>query len=146
MPDRSICKWQPWFSPISSAIALGGRSLRSFFKPHPFLYSFTRFEVGAEIIQLSATMNRLNIMTSQGKKPKPLKSLEVRKALLEALEKEGSYCEAPLSLHARFDHLERKIDFNDVLFGLKHEWRSCKATEFDTENWQWKYRIETQDI
>ena len=85
-------------------------------------------------------------MTSQGKKPKPLKPLEVRKAILEALGKEGSYCEAPLSLHARFDHLERKIDFNDVLSGLKQEWRSCKATEFDTGNWQWKYKIETQDV
>jgi hypothetical protein len=85
-------------------------------------------------------------MTSQGKKPKPLSLREIRKVILEALGQEGSYREAPLSLHARFDHLERKIDFNDVIFGLKQEWRSCKADGFDNDNWQWKYKIKTEDI
>lgn len=85
-------------------------------------------------------------MTSLSQRPKPLRPEQVRKVILEALGKEGSYCEAPLSLHARFDHAERKIDFNDVIFGLKQQWRSCKATEFDTDNWQWKYKIKTQDI
>jgi len=51
-----------------------------------------------------------------------------------------------LSFHARFDHLDRKIDFNDVLFGLKRQWASCEADEFDTHNWQWKYKIRTKDI
>jgi hypothetical protein len=85
-------------------------------------------------------------MTSSGKKPKSLTPLQVREVILEALGIEGSYTEQPLSLHARFDHLERKIDFNDVLFGLRQIWRSCKADGFDERNWQWKYKIRTRDI
>jgi hypothetical protein len=84
-------------------------------------------------------------MTS-GKKPKPLKASEVREIILGALTDEGSYCEQPLSLHARFDHLERRIDFNDVLFGLKQRWTSCRVDGFDEDNWQWKYRISTHDV
>jgi len=85
-------------------------------------------------------------MTSQGQKPKPLKPSEVKEVILAALGDEGSYREQPLSLHARFDHPERHIDFNDVLFGLKRQWTSCKADGFDEGNWQWKYKIKTQDI
>jgi hypothetical protein len=85
-------------------------------------------------------------MTSLGKKPKPLKPLEVREVILEALGDEGSYREQPLSLHALFDHAERQIDLNDVLFGLKQRWAACKVDGFDEDNWQWKYRISTRDI
>ena len=85
-------------------------------------------------------------MTSHGNKPKPLKPSEVKEVILAALGDEGSYQEQPLSLHARFDHPGRKIDLNDVLFGLKQKWSSCKPDGFDEENWQWKYRITTRDI
>lgn len=85
-------------------------------------------------------------MTTQGNRPKPLNPAQVKEVILAALGNEGSYSEQPLSLHARFDHLERKIDFNDVLFGLKQNWRSCKTDGFDSDNWQWKYRIQTKDI
>jgi hypothetical protein len=85
-------------------------------------------------------------MTSSGKRPKPLKPSEVKGVILAALSDEGSYREHPLSLHARFDHPERHIDFNDVLFGLKQQWASCKVDGFDEDNWQWKYKIKTQDI
>jgi hypothetical protein len=85
-------------------------------------------------------------MTSSGKQPKPLIPPEAKKVILETLGDQGSYCEQPLSLHARFDHAERKIDFNDVLFGLKHDWTSCKVDGFDEDNWQWKYKIKTRDI
>ncbi|MGC2743187.1 MAG: hypothetical protein WA672_08360 [Candidatus Angelobacter sp.] len=85
-------------------------------------------------------------MTSSGKKPKPLKPSEVKEVILEALGNEGSYREQHLSLHARFDHPERHIDLNDVLFGLKRQWASCKVDGFDEDNWQWKYKIKTQDI
>jgi hypothetical protein len=53
---------------------------------------------------------------------------------------------SPFPLHARFDHPERKIDFNDVLFGLKQQWTSCRPDGFDENNWQWKYRIQSRDI
>ena len=85
-------------------------------------------------------------MTSSGKKPRPLKPFEVKEVILATLGDEGSYCEQPLSLHARFDHHERNIDFNDVLFGLKQPWASCKVDGFDEDNWQWKYKIATRDI
>jgi hypothetical protein len=85
-------------------------------------------------------------MTSQGNTPRPLTPLEVREVILAALGNEGSYGEQPLSLHARFDHPERRIDLNDVIYGLKQPWRSCKAEGFDEDNWQWKYKIKTQDI
>jgi hypothetical protein len=85
-------------------------------------------------------------MTSPGSRPKPFNPSEVREVILAALGDEGAYREQPLSLHARFDHPERKIDFNDVLFGLKQPWSSCKPDGFDEDNWQWKYRITTRDI
>jgi hypothetical protein len=85
-------------------------------------------------------------MTSSGKKPDPLKPEQVREVVLAALSDEGSYTEQPLSLHARFDHLDRKIDLNDVIFGLKAKWSACKVERFDEENWQWVYEIKTEDI
>ena len=85
-------------------------------------------------------------MTSPGKKPQPLQHDKVREVVLEALSDEGSYIEQPLSLHARFDHPERKIDFNDVLFGLKRRWDGFRVDGFDADNWQWKYEIKTEDI
>ncbi len=66
----------------------------------------------------------------------------MRKVVLAALT-EGSYKE---SLHARFEHLERKISFDDVIFGLKQEWISCRVDEFNESEWQWKYEIRTVDI
>src|SRR5258708_261405 len=85
-------------------------------------------------------------MTSPGTKPKPLKHDKVREVVLEALSDEGSYTEQPLSFHARFDHPERQIDFNDVIFGLKRPWDGFRVDDFDVDNWQWKYEIKTQDI
>jgi hypothetical protein len=84
-------------------------------------------------------------MTSSGRRPKPLPPSAVKQIIDEALGDEGSYAEA-MSMHSRFDHLERRIDFNDVLFGLNRPWEACKADGFDDENWQWKYKIITQDI
>ena len=81
-------------------------------------------------------------MTSSGKRPKPLSSGEVRKLILEALKNE-SYVE---SSHARFDHPERMISIQDVLHGLERTWISCKADEFNEDEWQWKYRIITTDL
>jgi hypothetical protein len=71
-------------------------------------------------------------MTSSGKRPSPLRAVAVRKVVLAALGNEGSYRE---SLHATFDHLERKISFDDVIHGLKQQWISCKPDEFSTDEW-----------
>ncbi len=50
------------------------------------------------------------------------------------------------TIHSAFDHPERKIDFNDVLFGLKREWNGFRVCGFNKDEWQWKYEISTQDI
>jgi hypothetical protein len=66
--------------------------------------------------------------------------------LLDAI-KAGLYCGYEETIHARFDHAERKIDLNDILFGLKRsDWRLKHPPEFSNEFWQWKYTIKTQDV
>ncbi len=50
------------------------------------------------------------------------------------------------TFHARFDHPERGISIDDVVFGLEQEWKSCRAERFDSKEWQWRYRIETETI
>jgi hypothetical protein len=84
-------------------------------------------------------------MTSQGKKPKSLEQGAVRKVVLTALSNDGYYVES-FSLHSRFDHPERHLSIDDILNGLKIEWRGCKVDEFNDEEWQWKYLIKTADI
>jgi hypothetical protein len=85
-------------------------------------------------------------MTSSGQKPKPLQRDKAREVVLAALSDAGSYTEQLMSLHARFDHPERKIDSNDMLFGLKRRWDGLKVDGFDADHWQWKYEIRTEDI
>jgi len=64
---------------------------------------------------------------------------------MAALSDEGRIREMP-TLHSNLDHLDRKIDFNDVLHGLNGEWLSCKPDKFNSDAWQWKYRIATHDV
>jgi|SRR3954470_16326239 hypothetical protein len=85
-------------------------------------------------------------MTSQGTRPKPLSAVEVQKLVLEAICHE-SYSESHVtSWHARFDHPERMISIQDVLYGLEHKWRSCRPEKFNQAEWQWKYRIKTTNL
>ncbi|HWR16978.1 MAG TPA: hypothetical protein VN577_19270 [Terriglobales bacterium] len=81
-------------------------------------------------------------MTSSFTRPKPLSAKEVREIVRDALEK-GVYRETS---HAKFDHAERMIGIQDVLYGLETDWRSCTPDEFNPVEWQWKYRIRTRDI
>jgi hypothetical protein len=83
--------------------------------------------------------------TDAGSIPAALTPSEVRMVVLEALSDEGRIREMP-TLHSNFDHLDRKIDFNDVLHGLSREWLSCKPDKFNADEWQWKYQIATQDL
>jgi hypothetical protein len=84
-------------------------------------------------------------MTSEGKKPKPLDAKGVRRVVLVAMSNDGYYIES-FSLHSRFDHPERHLSLNDLIFGLTNEWRGCKVDEFDDDEWQWKYLVKTNDI
>ena len=88
--------------------------------------------------------NKKSISTA-AKRPKALTPAGVKIVVDKALSDEGSYCEMP-TFHSSFDHPERKIDFNDILFGLSRRWNSCKADAFNEDEWQWKYKIVTQDI
>jgi len=83
-------------------------------------------------------------MTSEGGRPKPLGEKGVRK-LIEAALSSGTYVEQ-FSLHVRFDHPERHLSLDDLLFGLRQPWRSCKVDAFNDREWQWTYRIKTRDI
>ena len=85
-------------------------------------------------------------MTSQGqgKKPRALSAKAVRKVVLEAIAN-GAYIEW-FSDHARFDHPERHLSVDDVIQGLQKEWRGFKVSEFDDDEWQWRYLIKTSDI
>jgi hypothetical protein len=85
-------------------------------------------------------------MTSEGgHKPKALNEKGVRKVLDAALSDKGYYIES-FSFHARFDHPERRISIDDVLFGLRNPWRGCKVDEFNDDEWQWQYLIKTHDV
>jgi hypothetical protein len=83
-------------------------------------------------------------MTSQGHKPKPLNAKGVRRVLDAALSNHGSYIES-FSFHTRFDNPQRHISIDDVLGGLRKEWRGCKVDKFNDDEWQWQYRIKTED-
>lgn len=90
-------------------------------------------------------LDKLNItLSSEGKRPDPLTAAELRKIVLEAIEK-GHYVGYSESGHARFDNVERIIDINDVLHGLQKQWK-LKRTEFNPKEWQWKYTIQTVDV
>jgi hypothetical protein len=86
-------------------------------------------------------------MTSDdaGTKPKALDAKGVRKVVAAALSNQGYYIES-FSFHSRFDHPERHLSIDDIIFGLKKEWRACKVDGFNDDEWQWKYRIKTHDI
>lgn len=50
------------------------------------------------------------------------------------------------TFHARFDHIERGISIDDVIFGLEQVWKSCRPERFDANEWQWRYKIETDTV
>jgi hypothetical protein len=90
-------------------------------------------------------LDKLNITSSKGKRPEKLNDKDLRKLILEAIQK-GPWIGYSESIHARFDHPERHIDINDVLYGLEREWSGVKVVEFNADEWQWKYEIATEDI
>jgi hypothetical protein len=84
-------------------------------------------------------------MTSGSSKPIPLKQKQVREVVAAALSNHGYYVES-FSFHARFDHPERHLSIDDVLFGLRNHWRGCKVSRFNDDEWQWQYLIKTHDV
>ena len=77
--------------------------------------------------------------------PDPL-SKEALKALIqEALEKAPTD-RSPETFHARFDHLERGLQVDDVIHGLEAEWDFERPPVFNRDTWQWKYYIATETV
>lgn len=89
------------------------------------------------------------MLSQKGKRPKPLGTNDLYKLVTESLARRAyvGYEEGQIeTLHAKFDHPERRIDINDVLHGLSRPWEGSAPDEFDEENWQWKYEVHTQDV
>lgn len=85
-------------------------------------------------------------MSSFPKRPKPLHIDELRRIILEAIDS-GMYSGYQETMHARFDNVDRGIDLNDVLFGLRSpNWSLKKKPEFSDEFWQWKYTVLTTNV
>jgi len=40
----------------------------------------------------------------------------------------------PETFHARFGHLERGLQIDDVIYGIETEWKACRPLRFSTEN------------
>ena len=78
-------------------------------------------------------------------RPPSLSEAELRKLLLEALEHAPDQQNLE-TYHARFDHLERGISIDDVIFGLEKDWTYERPPEFNETAWQWKYRILTETV
>jgi hypothetical protein len=50
------------------------------------------------------------------------------------------------TFHARFDHLERNLSQDDVIYGLESPWKFDRQPVFNHDEWQWKYYIATESI
>jgi hypothetical protein len=82
---------------------------------------------------------------TEGKIPTSLTEEELRKLILEATADEADYGN-PETYHARYDHLERGLQFDDVLHGLDHQWRFERPPKFNKKFWQWKYYLDTESV
>ncbi len=87
----------------------------------------------------------LDIMSTVGYCPPYLSEGELKALVLEALANAPGP-ERLETYHARFDHLERELSIDDVIYGLERAWTYERPPEFNQAEWQWKYRIATETI
>jgi hypothetical protein len=83
-------------------------------------------------------------MSSEGFIPEPLRADELKKLVLEALEKAPDD-HNPETFHALFDHLERGLSTDDVIHALEGNWIVAKHV-FNRNEWQYKYEIDGHSI
>lgn len=84
-------------------------------------------------------------MSMSGYIPPYLSEDQLKALVLEAFS--GKPRPGPLeTFHARFHHLERGLSVDDVIYGMERQWKYGRAPEFNEDEWQWKYRIETETI
>jgi hypothetical protein len=83
-------------------------------------------------------------MSTTGYRPPCLSEGDLKDLVREALERvPGQNNE---TYHARYDHLERGITLDDVIHGLERDWHFQRPPVFNEDEWQWKYRIATENI
>jgi hypothetical protein len=84
-------------------------------------------------------------MTNTGTIPPSLSEADLRKLVLEAIN-DAPNALNPQTFHARFDHLERGLQMDDVIHGLERNWHFQRPPVFNPTEWQWKYYIATETV
>jgi hypothetical protein len=77
--------------------------------------------------------------------PPALTEEQLKKLLLEAMD-ETADTYNPETFHARFDHLDRGLQMDDVIHGIGQEWQFERPPCFNKFHWQWKYYIDTENV
>ena len=80
-----------------------------------------------------------------GTQPPPLTEDQLKNLVFAAME-DGDNFGNPETYHARYGHLERGLQIDDVLHGLERDWEFGRPPVFNKNFWQWKYYIETESI
>lgn len=69
------------------------------------------------------------MVEKQGTIPPPLSAAALRKLVLEAID-ESADTDNPETFHARFGHLDRDLQIDDVIHGLEHSWSFDRPPAF----------------
>lgn len=83
-------------------------------------------------------------MSSEGYIPPAKSAPELRQLVLEAIQKTPDY-RNPETFHALYDHLERGLSTDDVIHALEGNWEIARSN-FNKDEWQWKYEIDSESI
>jgi hypothetical protein len=81
----------------------------------------------------------------EGTKPSPLSKEKLKELLLDALNNAPDLHHME-TFHARFDHLERGLQEDDVIHGIEREWDSFRVVRFNEDEWQWNNEIGTESV
>src|SRR5271168_2591579 len=79
----------------------------------------------------------------EGTIPLPLSEGPLRTLVLDAI---GDATDNLESFHARFGHLDRGLQYDDVIHGLEQEWQFDRPPVFNKRHWQWNYYIDTENV
>jgi hypothetical protein len=85
------------------------------------------------------------MIKDRGIRPSPLTEQQLRKLVSEAINEAADYSN-PETFHARFGHVERGLQIDDVIHGLELRWKFERSPVFNTDSWQWKYYIDTKSV
>lgn len=88
---------------------------------------------------------RVDKLSTEGFIPSPLNESDLRSLLTQALDDAPGW-KSQETFHARFGHVDRGIDINDVIHGIRGAWSFERAPEFNKSEWQWKYRLAAQSV